>query len=135
MRPEEPPSTAVLSNPGPPSGPRKDRPHGAAGGAGGAGDPVWLLLEFGHLYDRYNVNAVSGPCWLLQSELARGALSAAVRRPVVCGTRTMPVRSSCTAGAISVGGRAIGSRQVVDFLSSAVLILVLVAVSGDLAQA
>jgi len=89
----------------------------------------WLLLEFGHLNDRYNVNAVSGSLLALAERAREGVLYPPLfDGQSYGGTRTMPVPILLYAGAISVGGELLAPAKFVDFLSSAVLVLVLVAV-------
>ena len=89
----------------------------------------WLFLEFGHLHDRYNVNAVSGSLLALAERARQGVLYPPLfDGQSYGGTRTMPVPILLYAGALSVGGELLAPAKFVDFLSSAALILVLVAV-------
>lgn len=89
----------------------------------------WLLLEFGHLHDRFNVNAVSGSLLALAERARDGTLYPPLSDGVSFGgTRTMPIPILLYAGAISMGGELLAPAKLVDFVSSVILLLTLVAV-------
>jgi hypothetical protein len=89
----------------------------------------WLLLEFAHVHDRFNVNHVSGSFLALAERAREGTLYPPLSDGVSFGgTRTMPLPILIYAGAISVGGELLAPAKLVDFLASAVLLVVLVAV-------
>jgi hypothetical protein len=89
----------------------------------------WLLLAFIHVHDRYNVNAVSGSLLALSERAREGVLYPPLfDGQSYGGTRTMPLPILLYAGAISLGGELLAPAKIVDFLASAALVLVLVAV-------
>ena len=89
----------------------------------------WLLLAFAHLHDRYNVNAVSGTLLALADRAREGVLYPPLfDGQSYGGTRTMPLPILLYSFAISLGGDLLASAKVVDFLASAALLVLLVAV-------
>lgn len=87
---------------------------------------TWLILEFGHLHDRFNVNAVSGSFLALAERAREGTLYPPLfDGQSYGGTRSMPVPILLYAGAISIGDELLAPAKLVDFLSSALLVVVL----------
>jgi hypothetical protein len=90
---------------------------------------AWLFLAFAHVHDRYNVNAVSGTFLALADRAREGVLYPPFfDGESYGGTRSMPLPILLYSFAISLGGDYLASAKVVDFLASAALLLLLLAV-------
>jgi len=88
---------------------------------------TWVVLALAHVHDRYNVNAVSGTFLALAERAREGTLYPPLfDGQSYGGTRTMPVPILLYAASMSAAaGDLLAPAKVVDFLSSAALMVLL----------